>query len=99
VTGRPRSGPPAGPPDSGASPAASQPDPPPYLRVVRGDTTPEELSALVTALAAVARARAAEAGAAGPEPPRSHWADRSRMLRRALPHGHDAWRASARRGR
>ncbi|WP_442875661.1 acyl-CoA carboxylase subunit epsilon [Actinoallomurus sp. NBC_01490] len=63
----------------------------PFLQVVRGDPTPEEIAALVAVL--TARARAA---AAPPAPrPRSAWSDPSRRLRRPLPHGPGAWRASA----
>ncbi len=63
----------------------------PFLRVVRGDATPEEIAALVAVLTARARA------AAAPEPParRSAWADARRAVRRPLPHGPGAWRASA----
>ena len=68
-----------------------QPTPPPLLRVVRGDATPEEIAALVAVL--VARAGDAEA----PGPDRSVpglWADRSRLLRRPLFPGPGAWRQS-----
>jgi acyl-CoA carboxylase epsilon subunit len=72
----------------------------PVLRVVRGNPTPEEIAAVVSVL--TARASAAGAGArtdaAPPETP-SGWNDRSRALRIPLPHGPDAWRASARAGR
>ncbi|GLY89238.1 acyl-CoA carboxylase subunit epsilon [Actinoallomurus iriomotensis] len=63
----------------------------PFLQVVRGDPTPEELAAVVTVLTARARA-------ATPPPaprPRSAWADPTRRLRRTLPHGPGAWRASS----
>jgi hypothetical protein len=67
----------------------------PLLRVVRGQPTPAELAALVTVLAARAAARAEPAalvdGAGNP----SAWVDRARSLRRPLPHGAGAWRASA----
>ena len=62
----------------------------PLLRVVRGEPTPEQLAALI----AVVSARAA--GAPEPEPaPPSRWASRSAALRRPLPTGPGAWRASA----
>ncbi|MEV0404820.1 acyl-CoA carboxylase subunit epsilon [Actinoallomurus sp. NPDC050550] len=64
----------------------------PFLQVVRGDASPEEIAALVAVL--TARARAAEAAGATPPPRRSAWADRSRQLRRPLPHGPGAWRTS-----
>jgi hypothetical protein len=63
----------------------------PYLRVVRGDPTAEEIAALVAVLTARARAT----GSASPERRRSAWADPSRRLRRPLPHGPGAWRSSA----
>jgi hypothetical protein len=62
----------------------------PLLRVVRGELAAEELAALV----AVVTARAS--GTGEPEPtPASRWAMRSAGLRRPLPHGPGAWRASA----
>ncbi|MFC6885661.1 MULTISPECIES: acyl-CoA carboxylase subunit epsilon [Actinomadura] len=73
----------------------------PFLQVVRGDPTPEEVAALVAVLTARARAAAAardgrDEGTPGP----SRWADRSRQLRGPIargihPRGRDAWRASA----
>lgn len=61
----------------------------PYLRIVRGDPTPEEIAVLVTVLAT--RSRAASA----PARRRTAWSDPGRRLRRPLAHGPDAWRASA----
>ncbi len=63
-----------------------------FLQVVRGDPTPEELAALVTVL--TARARASRE-AAEPEQRRSAWSAPARRLRRALPHGPDAWRSGS----
>jgi Acyl-CoA carboxylase epsilon subunit len=62
----------------------------PVLRVVRGDATPEEIAAVVAVL--LSRPALAE-----PRPQRapSAWADRSRLLRRLLFPGPDAWRRSA----
>ena len=63
----------------------------PFLQVVRGDATPEEIAALV----AVLTARAAAAGAAGPPARRpSEWARRARLVRRPVAPGPGAWRAS-----
>ena len=50
----------------------------PLLRVVNPDATPEEDAA----------------GAPAPAPPRSQWASPHRQVRRTLPHGAGAWRAS-----
>ena len=61
----------------------------PVLRVVRGDATPEEIAAL----AAVLLSRSA-ADEPPPRPLPSAWADRSRLLRRPLFPGPDAWRRS-----
>src|SRR5439155_902068 len=52
----------------------------PYLRVVRGDATPEEIASLVATLSALAAARASAPALARPRPV-SAWADRSRRLR------------------
>jgi hypothetical protein len=62
----------------------------PTLRIVRGDATPEEMAAIVAVLASRRVVAAAPAPSA-----RSAWADRSALLRRPLPHGPAAWRASA----
>lgn len=63
----------------------------PFLQVIRGDATAEEVAALVAVLSA--RAAAAARSAAAPAR-RSGWADRSRMMRWPLPHGPGAWRAA-----
>ncbi|GAA1542291.1 hypothetical protein GCM10009678_25980 [Actinomadura kijaniata] len=71
----------------------------PFLQIVRGDPTPEEVAALVAVLTARARTAAA-ARSAGEPGPVSRWADRSRGLRGPVaegvpPRGTGAWRASA----
>jgi hypothetical protein len=63
----------------------------PVLRVVRGDATPEEIAAVVAVV--LSRAAVTDAPSAGPAP--SAWADRSRLLRRPVHPGPDAWRRSA----
>jgi hypothetical protein len=65
----------------------------PVLRVIRGDATPEEIAAVVAAL--LARAAASSAASAPDRPAPSAWADRSRLLRRPVHPGPDAWRRSA----
>jgi hypothetical protein len=69
-------------------------NPGPYLRIVRGEATSEEIAALVGALMAVAAARA---GTARPEPARTAgaWTDRSRLLRPAVHPSPGGWRRSA----
>lgn len=70
------------------------PESEPFLRIVRGDPSPEEIAALVAVL--TARARAAAAARDGHERrPVSAWRDPSRLVRRPLPHGPGAWRGSA----
>ena len=64
----------------------------PVLRVIRGDATPEEIAAVVAVL--LSRA-AAVADAPSPAPRPSAWAGRSRLLRRPVHPGPDAWRRSA----
>ena len=62
----------------------------PLLRLVRGTPDDYELAALTAVVAGLASAPVSE-----PEPERrSAWADRSRQMRRTLPHGPGAWRAS-----
>jgi hypothetical protein len=67
----------------------------PFLRVVRGAATDEELAALVAVL--LARPAPPGAGRAGPA---STWSDRSATLRGRVPWspGPDAWRAARLRG-
>ncbi|WP_158844339.1 acyl-CoA carboxylase subunit epsilon [Saccharothrix deserti] len=62
----------------------------PHLRVVRGNPDDVELAAV----AAVVAGLAANGEPPGDEPRRSAWADKSRLVRRTLPRGPGAWRAS-----
>ncbi len=62
--------------------------PVPFLRVVRGEPSDEELAALVVAVAA------ASAVAPPPAPLRSQWRNRARNIRPAIGPGAGAWRAS-----
>jgi len=70
-------------PETGVAPEAT-----PFLRVVRGDPTPQELAALVAVLAS----SSAPAPAARPVPV---WNTPARMHRHVLPHGPGGWRSSA----
>ena len=63
----------------------------PVLRVIHGDATPEEIAAVVAVL--LARSAASDA-ASSARPAPSAWTDRSRLLRRPLHPGPDAWRRS-----
>jgi hypothetical protein len=70
--------------------------PVPYLRVVRGDATPEEIAALVAALAAVAAARSrAAAEAARPAPARTSWNAPARLVRVPVHPAPGGWRRSS----
>ena len=61
----------------------------PFLQIVRGDATPEEVAALVAVIASMS------GGAAPPQPkPRSTWAHPARSVRTVHRHGEGAWRAS-----
>ncbi|MEO3828522.1 acyl-CoA carboxylase subunit epsilon [Actinomadura sp. B10D3] len=75
------------------------PESKPFLRIVRGDPSPEEIAALVAVLSARARAAAAARDGAGKSAGTSRWADRTRLVRGPVagglrPRGAGAWRAS-----
>ena len=63
----------------------------PYLRIVKGDPSDEELAALV----AVLQAATAATGTTRPRKPVSEWSAPHRRLRTAMPSGPGAWRASS----
>jgi len=67
----------------------------PFLHVVRGEASPEEIAALVATLMAVAAARSRAAEEAKPAPVPSHWNDPARRLRAPLHPAPGAWRRSA----
>jgi hypothetical protein len=58
---------------------------------IRGGATPEELAAVVAVLSARPAVSVEE-----PAEAVSRWSDRTRLLRRPLPHGAGAWRAGLR---
>jgi hypothetical protein len=68
--------------------------PVPYLRVVRGDATPAEIAALVTALAVTA-ARSAAAAALSRPAVQANWNSRARTLRGPVHPSAGGWRRSA----
>jgi hypothetical protein len=61
----------------------------PLLRVVRGEPDDAELVALTAVVLGMASAPRPAV-----EPQRSAWADHATAMRRTLPHGPGAWRAS-----
>jgi hypothetical protein len=69
----------------------------PYLQVVRGDATPEEIAALVATLQAMAAALG-DAASAGDRKrvvrPR-HWNDPARLMRTPVHPSPGGWRRSA----
>jgi hypothetical protein len=67
----------------------------PFLQVVRGDATAEEIAALVATLTAVAAARSRAAEETKPAPVRSHWNAQARLLRAPVHPAAGAWRRSA----
>jgi hypothetical protein len=69
----------------------------PYVRVVRGDASAEEIAALIATLTAVAAARSAAAAAerAGQPPVSRNWNSRARLLRTPVHAAAGGWRRSA----
>ena len=67
----------------------------PFLRIVRGNATPEEIAAIVATLAAVAAARSQRPDEAKHESVLTNWNDRARLLRAPVHPAPDAWRRSA----
>ncbi|MDQ3576506.1 MAG: acyl-CoA carboxylase subunit epsilon [Actinomycetota bacterium] len=63
---------------------------PPFLRIVRGDPSPEEIAALVAVLSAASGNRKTAAPA-----PAYGWSATSRLLRSSPSPGPGGWRASA----
>ena len=67
----------------------------PYLRVVRGDASAEEIAAIVATLTSIAAARAAAAALAEQPPAAHNWNSRSRLLRTPVHAAAGGWRRSA----
>jgi hypothetical protein len=66
----------------------------PFLQVVRGDATAEEIAALVAALTAVA-ARSSGVDESEPGPVRNEWNDKARLMRSPVHPSPAGWRRSA----
>jgi len=62
----------------------------PFLRIVRGDPTPDELAAITVALSVLTRRDPERAS-----PPAGGWSDLSLRIRRIPAPGPGAWRNSA----
>ncbi|WP_214408763.1 acyl-CoA carboxylase subunit epsilon [Sphaerisporangium fuscum] len=62
----------------------------PFLRIIHGEATPEEVAALVIAVASRASAPS--------QTPRTRgaWRNPEHLMRKALPKGPGAWRSSSR---
>jgi hypothetical protein len=60
----------------------------PFLRVIRGDATPEEVAAVVAVLASL------QTPTEQPKRARPEWNAPHRQVRRTLPHGTGGWRSS-----
>jgi hypothetical protein len=67
----------------------------PYLSVVRGDASAEEIAALVATLTAVAAARSAAAASAEAPAVSHNWNSRARLLRSPVHPSAGGWRRSA----
>jgi hypothetical protein len=65
------------------------------LRVVRGDASPEEIAALVAALAAITAARSTDPDGEKASSVRENWNEKSRLMRPAVHPSAGGWRRSA----
>jgi hypothetical protein len=65
----------------------------PLIQITAGEPTPDELAAVTAVLLAVTRSRTS--GTRPAQQPVGGWADPALRLRRPLPPGPGAWRASA----
>jgi hypothetical protein len=66
----------------------------PYLQVVRGEPSAEEIAALVATLTAIAAARSRAAEEVKPAPVLSNWNARARLLRAPVHPAAGGWRRS-----
>ena len=67
----------------------------PFLKIVKGDASAEEIAALVAALAAVAVARSRGRDGSEPGPVPDNWNARARLMRAPVHPAADGWRRSA----
>jgi acyl-CoA carboxylase epsilon subunit len=69
--------------------------PVPFLQVIRGDATDEEVAAIVATLSAVAAARQQAAGAGQARRSVPEWNSRARLMRSPVHPSPGGWRRSA----
>jgi hypothetical protein len=67
----------------------------PFLKVINGDATGEEIAALVAAIMAVTAARSGVGGGQTPPPVMHNWNEKSRLMRPAVHPSAGGWRRSA----
>jgi Acyl-CoA carboxylase epsilon subunit len=67
----------------------------PFLRVIKGDASDEEIAALVAAIVAVTAARSGVGGGQAPPPVMQSWNEKSRLMRPAVHPSAGGWRRSA----
>jgi hypothetical protein len=67
----------------------------PFLRVVRGDATAEEIAALVAVIVALKAARSGAAAEQAPPPVLHNWNEKTRLMRPAVHPSAGGWRRSA----
>jgi hypothetical protein len=67
----------------------------PFLRVINGDASDEEVAALVAAIVAVTAARSGVGGGQAPPPVLNDWNEKSRLMRPAVHPSAGGWRRSA----
>ena len=67
----------------------------PFLQVINGDATDEEIAALVAAIVAVTAARSGAGGGQTPPPVPNNWNEKSRLMRTPVHPAAGGWRRSA----
>ena len=67
----------------------------PFLQVINGDATDEEIAALVAAVVAVTAARSGVGGGQAPPAVMHNWNEKSRLMRPAMHPSAGGWRRSA----
>jgi Acyl-CoA carboxylase epsilon subunit len=68
---------------------------PPFLKIINGDASDEEVAALVAAIVAVTAARSGVGGGQAPPAVLHNWNEKSRLMRPAVHPSAGGWRRSA----